>query len=219
MATTVLTLDLYCYEDLPEDAKDRAIEAWREVLYNGWDSHDVEMVTDGEYWREKMQEIGFTLGLRGKNEDDVYWDTNPLDLAFSATVDVPVFMRSRKMAGKNRAIYNAALRGEVGAEITLDHARYGIPRGEVEAEYNGEHCDDWRYINGEVIRGRNLAPIMAQLHTLEEAIKTAYASLCRDWVRSIDDAQTYHFSDEAIKEQLTDFYADILFREDGALHR
>lgn len=206
MSTATVTLDLYSFTDLPEESKDRAIDQWREVLSEGWDSHDVDMVTDEEYWRERAESIGFSPELRKNGEVACYWDTNPLDLAFSASIDVAEFLRSQKLAGKYRSLYNAAIGFDVSGEVTLRH-RYGVPRGEVEIVYNGCTYNPAR---------DNLRD--EQASTVQDLAQSAYDTLCSDWVKSIDDAIYHHFSDENIREELSGFREDVLFREDGTLY-
>lgn len=206
MAT--VTLDVFTFADLDESAQERAIEQWRDVLNNGWDSHDIEMVTDDDYWRERAEALGFLPETDTHGEVTVFWDVNPRDLAFPARVDVAAFLKAHNLAGKYRSLYNAALGYDVSGEVSLDHARYGIPRGEVEIVYNGCTYNETR----DALRD-------SQAAIVQDIAQSAYDALCVEWIASIDRSVEDHFSDERIREELTEFYAHILFREDGTLHK
>lgn len=218
------TRTLYAFDELTEDAQERAIEQWRSHTANWFDFSDIEMATDEDYWsEEKLEPLGFTLSSRSvsygsgksRNEAEIYWSTNPDWLVFAATIDVPIFMRAMKMAGKYRALYVAATRGDIDASVSIngrgDH-------GTIEAEYTGVHPGYSRYIDGQwVSDSPRMQRIEAQLSILEDALEDAYSDLCGEWIRSIVADIDYQYSDEYIRESLENCYTEAMFCEDGFL--
>lgn len=203
---TVTTHTLYAFAELSPDAQETAIEQWRDYTAAWFDSGDIEHVTDSDYWAEKALEIGLTVAIvRGKQyEHDVSWSTNPDGLMFGVDrVDLAVFMRSQKIAGKYRTLYSASNAHNAWASIS-----------ERDGAIVQEDCDYCGDDNACCER------LETQANAVQDILQSAYDDLCSAWMEAINAELEYLSTDEYIREQLEDCYTDQdIFTESGKIAR
>lgn len=232
---------LYAFSELSEDAQETAIEQWRKGKSDSWDSHDVEYVTDFDYWQdEKLAPFGVTVGMRqwtnsyghSGSTAEVYFScfTQGSSVDFPFSVDVPQFMRASKLAKRYRSLYHAALHGDVCANEKTSHYGGGDTRYSVELEYTGERDDigghwidgerweDGRYKTyGHWCHGPWYAKLNEQMLAVQDEITSFIDDVRHDWLNAIENAILYQSSDENIREELTHYYTEERFSEDGEL--
>lgn len=86
-------VNLYKFDELSKEAKERAIKDWQEDGY-GWDDHDSEFLT--EDFKERLREKGFYDNV------EVYWSLGYCQgdgVCFKGSINPSVFFKENKIIG------------------------------------------------------------------------------------------------------------------------
>ncbi len=196
MRTMTIEKTVFTFDELNEEAKDRVREwimdtdqyAWMVDGITGWEAvSDVAELheTFPDIWPEYVDPTMQRVTLHGggtRYDITTYanWDYRP-HISVAYEFDVPAFMKHHKLAGKWRALYNAAVNGEVTATVTNGYSIWG-PRG-----------DRFDCLNFE-------APEIAHADDLEQMLNDDMTDRVSYLSRMFADEIAYQSSDEAIRE-------------------
>jgi hypothetical protein len=187
-----ITRTVYTFAELNDRAKDKV----REWLNNYDLANDsIEMLVDpdtAEYpeWVLPTYHDVKLYGGGTRREIDHHWSTEYCQehVSIGYVIDIPAFMRAHKVAGKYRALYNAAIRGEITAQVTTDrgHEQYDIM--DIDERYlpYQSDCPD--------------NPLWPQLETVREMLESDMQSRIDTLSRQLHDELEYQASDEVITE-------------------
>jgi hypothetical protein len=202
-----ITRTVYTYDELSDRAKERVNEWLGELDYETVQD-TISFLIDpeaAEYpdWLLPTYHDVKLYGGGTRREVDHYasWGYPEYHLSIGYVVDIPAFMRAHKIAGKYRALYNAAQEGWVTAKVaTGDGIYYGRHN-----EYNHLSIDveEWDQRKDD------------QIQTLCRLLETDMTDRINTLSGYLRDDCEYHASEEYISETCDD--NDYRFTEEGDL--
>lgn len=196
-----ITRTVYTYGELSDKAKEKAIEACRH--WNVDDSFWFESLIDMQ--QEELQQSGVydaEISFAG------FWSQGD-GASFGGSINLAEWMRARKIAGKYRALYNAArdpwsdLTASASLEKRHGYSNYQSWYPEIEIRDN---CDDADRAARVEQQADEVREIMAEWHRDES----------HRIYRNLRDEYEYQTSDEVIAEML--IANETQFNEDGELY-
>jgi hypothetical protein len=193
-----ITQTVYTYDELSNRAKE---------LVNEWLGNDYDTVQDtiaflidpetADYpdWLLPTYHNVKLYGGGTRREVDHYasWGYPEYHLSIGYVVDIPAFMRAHKIAGKYRALYNAAQEGWITADVS--QSRYG---GEYNSlQFDSDYWDTPNTTQLDTLVNLLETDMQSRIDTLSGYLKADcefHAS--EEYIRETCDANDYRFTEE-----------------------
>lgn len=180
MPTTVTaTVQLFTLPELDDRAREKAIEAYQDCNVDYQDWHDATL----EMCEEELTAVGIQspeIRYSGFYHQGSY-------ALFIGDVDLAEWMRSQKIAGKYRTLYNAATAGEIRARI--------IPAYRDSAQTDIE-------LYGSPATPEAEQRLYAQANAVEELLEEWRSDKSHEIYKALRDEYEYLTSEEAIAETI-----------------
>lgn len=211
----VVETPVFSFEELSADAQETAIEQWRQRMYGWHDMEDWIQAVDIDYWQDcRLTPYGVTINANPRNKYSPYEvkvSESPDYVEFAARIDLETYLRAHKLCNRFRAVFHAATVGDIG--------RVDYDGSETEIEYLGDDYARHLFQNGQWIveTSARAERLESQLKALEAHITEFCSDIEAQWAKSFVENINWPFSDEAIRETLTDVYPHVAFTDDGFL--
>jgi len=199
MRQKTITRNVYKFEELSENAKERALYEYGLFLSaeNNWHEYEIE------YWAEKLQKIGF---LNADIRFSGFWSQGD-GASFTADVDLDTIVNSLLCSDYNRS-YLALCTMQDKSIIDID----------IDVTRNSHHYShemtcgvniDWNCWD-KPIKFENW--LISVVDSLEKDIESLRYDLCREIYKSLKEEYYYQVSKESYKETCDaneyEFYSD-----------
>lgn len=184
-----IEVKLYQFDELSDAAKAKALDTFRHINVDWDDWHEPIL----DEWREKLAAEGF------KDADIAYtgfWSQGD-GASFTCTdIDIPAFLKAHKLAGKHRALYDAAAAGYVTASIDRTQWHHYVHENTITADLSTFYLDN--YIESATRRDR----VEQQAAELEGILQQRARELSVEIYRALEAAYDADTTDEAVTDAI-----------------
>lgn len=192
--TRTITQTVYTYQELDDQAKARVAEWLNDDTFQI--EGDIELFTDPDpdygnypaYVLPTYHDVQLMSGKRRRVVDHYAEWGRPYHLSVGYVFDIPLFMRTHKIAGKYRAFYNAAVRGEVTAQVTQG------------SKWTGYHRDQYNFLDLDADYWDDAEAYAAQLDDVRDLLAQDMQTRIDTLSDQLRQECEYHWSDEYIAE-------------------
>jgi hypothetical protein len=183
-----ITIKTYSFKELKDEARQKALEKFRDINvdYDDWSEPVIED------WKEKLGNLGF---VNPEIEYSGFWSQGD-GACFMAGVDIEKWLKSHKLAGKFKALFNASELVNI-AVVKTDH------------HYSHENS-----IGVNVESWGNNEKVQEQIGAIEGQIKDEARELSRGIYKDLEAYFTELTEDEAVIDTIE--ANDYQFSEFGA---
>lgn len=189
------TINLYEYDELPEDIKAKVLENHRYInVDDSWWSK-----AELDYWKEELKAEGFE---DAKIAFSGFWSQGD-GASFTATVNIETFLRKHRSITRFKKLLPLIPMGDLSAcvvRVGHHHVHENTVKADVEMAWNNE-----------------TEPLEGLRGELEGFLTERVRELSRKIYKSLESDYRFQTSDEAIIETLK--ANEYTFREDGKVER
>jgi len=193
------TRTLFAFEELSDDAKQKALEALSDINVDYPDWHEFTL----EDWKETLH----TVGVDDANINySGFWSQGD-GASFTGRVRLADWLKSQHLAGKYRTLYNRARAHDIAA---------GIRR--VSSHYSHEQtCTAWIEIGGywSTDKAADCERLERQANECEELLEEWRRMQCHAIYKDLENNYEYLTGEDAIRETI--LANEYEFLEDGTL--
>lgn len=183
--TRVIETTVYQFDELPEQAKEKAIERMRDINVDSYDWYDAEL----EYWKEELENLGFT---DAKIYFSGFWNQGD-GACFESTVDIPAFIKANHLTSEYRSLMTCIQHGR-WTHATIKHEGHYYNKYTMRVEVEIDHHSD------------DSAELYDRLDDAENRLVNAILDVARTHADKIYDGleKEYYYlvSDEAVTETI-----------------